>query len=73
MRTGLKLKSLIADIYLINFACLDSRYFMIKSWNVENVETAQRDVSIMLSFLSHNSPPVTLSASAPTVLTPANY
>lgn len=24
---------------------------MIKSWNVENVETAQRDVSIMLSFL----------------------
>lgn len=46
---------------------------MIKSWNVENVETAQRDVSIMLSFLSHNSPSVTLSASAPTFRTPANY
>lgn len=46
---------------------------MIKSWNVENVETAQRDVSIMLSFLSHNSPPVTFSASAPTVITPADY
>lgn len=31
---------------------------MMKSWNAENVETAQRDVSIVLYFLSHNSPSV---------------
>lgn len=27
------------------FVILDTRYFMIKSWNSENVEIAQRDVS----------------------------
>ena len=31
-------------IYLISFS--DTRYFMIKSWNSENVEIAQRDVSL---------------------------
>ena len=34
---------LLSDRRLCN--ALDTRYFMIKSWNVENVEIAQRDVS----------------------------
>lgn len=35
---------ILSDIELCNV--LDSRYFMIKSWNSENVEIAQRDVSV---------------------------
>lgn len=31
----------------------DSRYFMIKSWNSENVEIAQRDVSSLSESSYH--------------------
>ena len=44
---------------------------MIKSWNVENVETAQRDVSIMLSLPVTTFHIYRISVFAPTVLTPA--
>lgn len=37
------LNKLLSDMRLCN--ALDTRYFMIKSWNIENVEIAQRDVS----------------------------
>lgn len=46
---------------------------MIKSWNAENVETAQREVSIMLSFHSHNSPCVQYINAHTHHFTPAKY
>ena len=44
---------------------------MIKSWNVENVETAQRDVSIILSFPVTTPNLYRISVPAPIILTPA--
>lgn len=44
---------------------------MIKSWNVENVETAQRDVSMILSFPVTTRHQYRILVSAPIILTPA--
>lgn len=42
-------EGIISDASVCN--TLDTRYFMIKSWNSENVEIAQRDVSDQSIFM----------------------
>lgn len=48
---------LLSDISPHN--ALDTRYFMIKSWNVENVEIAQRDVSRSAPIVTYPTLPNT--------------
>lgn len=56
--------SLLSDMRFCN--ALDTRYFMIKSWNVENVEMAQRNVSrsvhALVSNAHHSHVPVLIAS-----------